>query len=80
MDSGQTAAVWGFPLEVADVFCVMDSKVSTGLYKLVNINHKLASRAFALHYRACGTSNPETLMYSNLFSNVFSVTCVFNMR
>lgn len=63
-----SAAVLGFHLEVADVFCAMESKVSTGLHKLIIINHKLASRAFALHYRACGTSNPETLMYSNLFS------------
>lgn len=74
----QTAAVLGFHLEVADVFCVMESKVSTGLHKLIILNHKLASRAFALHYGACGTSNPETLMYSHLFSNVFSVT--INMR
>lgn len=50
----------------------MERKVSTSLHKLININHKLALRAFVLHYRACGTSNPETFMYSNLFSNVFS--------
>lgn len=74
MDSVQTAAVLGFHREVADVFCVMESEVSAGLHQLININHKMASRAFALHDRAGDTSDPERPVDSNLFSNVFSVT------